>query len=141
MKAHVPAALEGERVDRAVSILCDVTRSRAAALVAEGAVRVNGVAVPTRSRRVAEGEWLEVDVPDSEVEEGLASGGRPEPDPSVDVPVVGADEAVIVVDKPPGLVVHPGAGHDRGTMVQGLLARYPDLSGVGERARPGIVHR
>jgi 23S rRNA pseudouridine1911/1915/1917 synthase len=59
----------------------------------------------------------------------------------VDVPVVAADEAVIVVDKPAGLVVHPGAGHRGGTMVHGLLARFPELAGVGQPDRPGIVHR
>ena len=51
------------------------------------------------------------------------------------------DDDVIVVDKPAGLVVHPGAGNPDGTLVNGLLARYPELVGVGERHRPGIVHR
>ncbi|MGH9276579.1 MAG: RluA family pseudouridine synthase, partial [Acidimicrobiales bacterium] len=136
VKAQIPAALEGERVDRAVALLCDVTRSDAAALVAGGAVRLDGTAVPVRSRRVTEGQWLEVTLPPPD-------GGPPlAPDPAVDVPVVFADGAVIVVDKPPGLVVHPGAGHDHGTMVQGLLARFPDLAGIGEdEDRPGIVHR
>src|SRR5207245_6020964 len=64
-----------------------------------------------------------------------------EPDPDVDVAVVFADEHVIVCDKPAGLVTHPGAGNARGTLVQGLLARFPDLAGVGDPARPGIVHR
>jgi 23S rRNA pseudouridine1911/1915/1917 synthase len=59
----------------------------------------------------------------------------------VDVPVVFADDHVIVVDKPQELVVHPGAGNARGTMVAGLLARFPELAAVGEPVRPGIVHR
>jgi 23S rRNA pseudouridine1911/1915/1917 synthase len=55
---------------------------------------------------------------------------------------VHTDEAVVVVDKPPGAVVHPGAGNATGTLVAGLLARYPDLAGVGgDPTRPGIVHR
>ncbi len=71
---------------------------------------------------------------------------EPEPDrvpvaEDVDVRVVAADDAVIVVDKPAGLVVHPGAGHEHGTLVHGLLARYPELAGVGDPRRPGIVHR
>jgi 23S rRNA pseudouridine1911/1915/1917 synthase len=51
------------------------------------------------------------------------------------------DADVVVVDKPPGLVVHPGAGQGEGTLVNGLLARHPELAGVGEAHRPGIVHR
>jgi 23S rRNA pseudouridine1911/1915/1917 synthase len=64
-------------------------------------------------------------------------------DPSVDVRVVYADDDIVVVDKPPGLVVHPGAGHRTGTLVQGLVARFPDLAdaGAGDADRPGIVQR
>ena len=51
------------------------------------------------------------------------------------------DEAIIVVDKPAGLVVHPGAGNPDGTLVNGLLARFPEIAGVGATSRPGIVHR
>ena len=136
MKAEIPAALEGERVDRAIALLCDVTRARAAALVAEGAVRLDGAAVAIRSRRVAAGQALDVDL-------AGVGGAAPAlaPDPSVGVVVVHEDAAVIVVDKPPGLVVHPGAGHATGTLAQGLLSRYPELAGVGEAGRPGIVHR
>jgi 23S rRNA pseudouridine1911/1915/1917 synthase len=57
------------------------------------------------------------------------------------VPVVHEDADVVVVDKPPGLVVHPGAGHSDGTLVNGLVARYPEIAGVGDPGRPGIVHR
>jgi 23S rRNA pseudouridine1911/1915/1917 synthase len=64
------------------------------------------------------------------------------PDPTVEVPVVHADDHVVVVDKPAGLVVHPGAGNTAGTLVHGLLARFPQLAGgPGDPARPGIVHR
>ena len=134
MRAQVPESLAGERLDRAVAMLCDVPRSEAAGLVAAGAVQLGGAPVTTRSRRVTAGQWLDVELP----------GGAPaalEPDPSVDVPVVSADEAVIVVDKPAGMVVHPGAGNATGTMVQGLLARFPELAAVGEPHRPGVVHR
>jgi 23S rRNA pseudouridine1911/1915/1917 synthase len=94
--------------------------------------------VATRSRRVAAGQWLAVSAA------ALQSQGETpplEPDPTVDFPVAYEDDAVIVVDKPPGLVVHPGAGHATGTLAQGLLARYPELAGVGEPGRPGVVHR
>jgi 23S rRNA pseudouridine1911/1915/1917 synthase len=84
---------------------------------------------------VAEGEVLEVDVP--EAVEAVAAG-----DDSVEVPVVFADDDVVVVDKPPGLVVHPGSGNPTGTLVNGLLARFPDMAGVGvDPERPGVVHR
>jgi 23S rRNA pseudouridine1911/1915/1917 synthase len=62
-------------------------------------------------------------------------------DPSVVVDVVYEDADVLVVDKPPGLVVHPGAGNQTGTLVNGLLARYPEIASVGDPGRPGIVHR
>ena len=135
MNAEIPAALEGERVDRAIALLCDVTRADAAALVSGGAVHLDGAAVATRSRRVAAGQRLDVQLAAPAAAAVLA------PDPSVDVPIVYDDDAVIVVDKPPGLVVHPGAGHATGTLAQGLLACYPELAGVGEPMRPGIVHR
>jgi 23S rRNA pseudouridine1911/1915/1917 synthase len=59
----------------------------------------------------------------------------------VEVPIVHVDDAVLVVDKPAGLVVHPGAGHRDGTLVAGVLARFPDVAAVGDPARPGLVHR
>lgn len=138
MNAAVPAALAGERVDRAVALLTGLPRSEVAALVATGAVRIAGRSVTSRSRRVAEGDELEIDLPDP-----AAALAGPVADSSVDVVVVHADDAVIVVDKPAGLVVHAGAGHPTGTLVHGLLARFLDLAaiGTGEPARPGIVHR
>ena len=134
MNEVVPRALDGERVDRVVAFLTGLPRSEVADLVAGGRVRLGGTAVTTRARRVAEGEVVEVDVP-------AVTDDRPVADPSVDVPVVYSDEQVIVVDKPAGLVVHPGAGQRDGTLVHGLLHRFPDLAGVGDPLRPGIVHR
>ena len=137
MRSAVPAALAGERVDRAVAILTGLARTRVAELVAAGAVRVGGAPVTSRSRRVAEGEELEVDL-------ALLSGpAHLVPDPGVVVPVVHADNDVVVVDKPAGMVVHPGAGNASGTLVHGLLALYADLaqSLPGDPARPGVVHR
>ncbi|MEY4340114.1 MAG: hypothetical protein RLZ14_1964, partial [Actinomycetota bacterium] len=64
-----------------------------------------------------------------------------EADSSVEFEVVFADEHLIVVDKPAGLVVHPGASNPEGTLVNGLLARFPEIVDVGEAHRPGIVHR
>ncbi|MGH9057219.1 MAG: RluA family pseudouridine synthase [Acidimicrobiales bacterium] len=137
---RVPAALDGERLDRAVATLTGLSRREVDGLVGSGKVLIGGEAVGSRSRKVRAGEMLSVDVP-------VASQppGDPPADPGVEVAVVYCDDEVIVVDKPAGLVVHPGAGNSTGTLVQGLLARFPDLAGLGGGAgqadRPGIVHR
>ena len=78
---------------------------------------------------------VELDLPPPEAHVG------PEAEPSVDVDVVHVDDDVVVVDKPAGLVVHPGAGNRSGTLVSGLLARFPEIAAVGDPDRPGIVHR
>src|SRR5688500_13082439 len=112
MEERIPAALAGERVDRVVAMLTDLPRAEAAALVASGCVRLDGTVVSGKSRKVAEGEVLAVDVP--ERTQAVVAA-----DPSVHVPVVFADDDVIVVDKPAGQVVHPGHGNRGGTRVQG----------------------
>jgi 23S rRNA pseudouridine1911/1915/1917 synthase len=135
----VPAALDGERVDRAVALLTGLSRSEVADLVVAGAVSLTGHTIATRSRRVRTGDVLEVEVPARAAPASLVA------ESGVAVPVVHADDQVIVVDKPAGLVVHPGAGHANGTLVHGLLSRFPDLADLIEpgpdRDRPGIVHR
>jgi 23S rRNA pseudouridine1911/1915/1917 synthase len=128
----VPASLAGERIDRAVALLTGWSRADVAVLVEEGAVRVGGQPV-AKSRRLAEGE--EVEVEGEPVPEAL-----PVAEP-VEFAVVHADEDVVVVVKPAGLVVHPGAGHETGTLASGLLHRFPEIAAVGEPMRPGIVHR
>jgi 23S rRNA pseudouridine1911/1915/1917 synthase len=131
----VPAALAGERLDRLVALLTGSSRAEAAAAVETGAVRVGGVPVRNRAHRVAAGDVVAVRRVAGRSEEQLR------PDPSVVVPVLYEDDDVVVVDKPAGLVVHPGAGHRSGTLVHGLLARYPQLADVGDPERPGLVHR
>lgn len=132
----IPAALHGERVDRVVALLTGLPRAKVAELVADGAVRLGGRTATTRSQRVATGDVVEVAVP-----ERVAGPAGLRPDPAVEVPVVHADDHVVVVDKPAGLVVHPGSGHETGTLAQGLLARFPEMAAVGDPARPGLVHR
>jgi 23S rRNA pseudouridine1911/1915/1917 synthase len=131
----IPAALHGERLDRVVSLVTGCSRSAAASLIAAGAVRIGPHVATSGKIRVTAGDAVTID------DELRPDEHAPEGDPEVDVPVVHEDSAVIVVDKPAGLVVHPGSGHTSGTLVNGLLARYPELAAVGERARPGIVHR
>ena len=139
MRETVPSVLSGERVDRVVSLLTGMARSKVAVLLAEGRVLVDGVP-STRAQRVTEGQ--EVEVADEFIPaEGADDVPPPQADSSVDVPVVHEDAHVVVVDKPAGLVVHPGAGHLSGTLIHGLLARYPEMAGIGEPDRPGLVHR
>lgn len=132
---EVPAALAGERLDRIVSLVTGASRADAAALVASGGATVDGRVVTTGKLRLEQGQSLTVDPGH------LPQPQAPEPDDTVEFRVVHADEHVIVVDKPAGLVVHPGAGNPTGTLVNGLLARFPDLADVGQPGRPGIVHR
>jgi 23S rRNA pseudouridine1911/1915/1917 synthase len=122
-------------VDRAVAGLLGLSRAEVVTLVEQAAVRVGGRPVGARSRRVAAGDRIEVEAPAPGRLTSLP------PDPSVAVPVVHLDDHVIVVDKPAGLVVHPGAGRSTGTLAAGLLFRFPELQRVGDPSRPGIVHR
>jgi 23S rRNA pseudouridine1911/1915/1917 synthase len=132
---HVPAALVGERLDRIVSLLADISRSAAAATIAAGGVSVDGAPTSSGKVRLAAGVLVEVDPA------AIPTTALPVGDPAVEFRLVHVDDDVIVVDKPPGLVVHPGAGNPDGTLVNGLLHRFPELAGVGEPVRPGIVHR
>jgi 23S rRNA pseudouridine1911/1915/1917 synthase len=129
----VPDALAGERVDRALATLTGWSRAEIGRLCDAGDVLVGGRAA-IKSRRVTPGEVIELL---AEPEPTVAPG----PDPEVAIEVRHADDDVIVVVKPAGLVVHPGAGHPGGTLVNGLLAHFPELAGVGDPARPGLVHR
>ena len=130
----VGSALDGLRLDRAVALVADVSRSAAARLVDTGGVRIDGTVITSRARRVAAGEALDVAVE-------RRDDPRPAADPGVDFTPVFEDADVAVVDKPAGLVVHPGAGHDQATLVNGLLARYPEIAQIGDPYRPGVVHR
>ena len=132
---EIPPALAGERLDRIVALVTDASRSDAAALVAAGGALVDGVVVTSGKQRLQLGQVIDVD------EAKLPITELPSADPTVVYSVVYDDEHVIVVDKPAGLVVHPGAGNPSGTLVNGLLARYPEIVGIGEPHRPGIVHR
>jgi 23S rRNA pseudouridine1911/1915/1917 synthase len=131
----IPAALANERLDRIVSLITDCSRSDAAALVVAGGAAIDGEVQHIGKLRVKEGQVVTVDPAMLPVTEPPAA------DPTVELTVVYADEHLIIVDKPAGLVVHPGAGNPDHTLVNGLLARFPEIAGVGEMHRPGIVHR
>lgn len=138
MRELVPAALAGDRLDRVVALLTGLPRSRVTALIDAGQARLDGQVV-SRSTRVAEGQEVEVDA--AGISAPAPGSEAPGPEADIDFAVIHEDDDVIVIDKPAGLVVHPGSGNLSGTLVNGLLARWPEIAGLGERQRPGIVHR
>lgn len=132
----VPAALVGQRLDRIVALIGDLSRAEAAATISAGGVRVDGEPASSGKVRLDEGQVVEIDPG------AIPTPPLPVADAAVDFEVIYDDDAVIVVDKPAGLVVHPGAGNLEGTLVSGLLARFPEVEGVGgDLLRSGIVHR
>ena len=131
----IPEALVGERLDRVVSLIADVSRSLASEWIRDGLVEVNGVVSEARSLRLSLGD--EVGVPQAEADPDTEL----RPDASVEFVEVYADRHLAVIDKPEGLVVHPGNGPEVATLAHGLLHRYPEVHGVGEALRPGVVHR
>ncbi|MFM8793921.1 MAG: RluA family pseudouridine synthase [Acidimicrobiales bacterium] len=132
---EIPSALAGERLDRIVSLVADVSRSQARELVAAGGVTVDGAPAPSGKVRLSEGQSVTVDLSMIPKEE------LPTADPSVLFGVLHEDAHCAVIEKPAGLVVHPAPGHRDGTLVNGLLHRWPQVAAVGQPARPGIVHR
>lgn len=130
---RVEPSAAGARLDRwLVERVGGLSRARLQALVAEGRVRVDGV-VRKAAHRLRGGETVEVEIPPPPPD-------ALEPEP-IALTVVHEDDHVLVVDKPAGMVVHPGAGHARGTLAAAVLAHAPAVAGVGGRGRPGIVHR
>jgi 23S rRNA pseudouridine1911/1915/1917 synthase len=131
LRFSVDARHSGVRLDKALAdLLPEVSRSRLQQWVADGAVRVNGAPVKQRHELLA-GDLIELEpqpAPD-------AAAYLPEPMP---LAIVHEDEAIVIVDKPAGLVVHPAAGHWSGTLLNGLLAHDASLADV---PRAGIVHR
>ncbi len=126
---------ERQRLDAVLARrLPDLSRSRVQALIRDGQVRLGGRTIGERNARVKPGDVIEISVPPpapaAPVGEAIALN------------VVYEDAHLIVIDKPAGLVVHPAAGHETGTLVNALIAHCGDsLSGIGGVRRPGIVHR
>ena len=128
-------AAAADRLDKALAgAFPEVSRARFQALIAEGAVAVEGVTVTEARHKVKPGDSLRVVLPE-------AAPALPQPE-EMQLPIVYEDKDLIVIDKPAGLVVHPGAGNETGTLVNALIAHCGDsLSGIGGVKRPGIVHR
>ncbi len=122
----------GNRLDRHVAAVCRLPRNQVQQWIRGGRVLLNGR--PAKPAEVvAAGDRIECEPPEP-VPETLV----PEPG---ELSVLYEDADLVVLDKPAGLTVHPGAGRSTGTLVHLLLARYPEMAGVGGPGRPGIVHR
>ena len=123
----------GERLDKALSEAApDLSRMQWQKLIKEGAVLVNGRRVKG-SMRLAGGEEVTAVIPEV-VETDLIAEDIP-------LDIRYEDDDLLVINKPAGMVVHPGTGHDRGTLVNAVLHYCPDVLGIGYEKRPGIVHR
>jgi 23S rRNA pseudouridine1911/1915/1917 synthase len=123
------------RLDRVLAVLRpELSRSRLKALILAGSVTARGTLIRDPAYHVAKGDTITIDVP-----EATAPEPRGE---NIALDIVYEDEDIIVIDKPKGLVVHPAAGHETGTLVNALIAHCgASLSGIGGVRRPGIVHR
>src|SRR4051812_26684642 len=132
---HVTAAEKGERLDRVLAQrLAEFSRSRLKALILAGVVAIDGATVRDPSRCVNLGETIALAVPPDE-------SAEPAPE-DIPLAILYEDDALIVIDKPKGLVVHPAPGNPSGTLVNALIAHCgASLSGIGGVRRPGIVHR
>lgn len=126
----------GQRLDQwlAARLAPDLSRNRIQALIKQGAVRIGGSLVDEAKRKLAVGDHVSVDMPEPEPAEPLGE--------DIPLDILYEDDALIVIDKPAGLVVHPGAGNWTGTLVNALIHHCgASLSGIGGVRRPGIVHR
>lgn len=135
VRVEVPAGADGSRADRYMADAAGLSRSFVQRLIADGRLTSDGERLRARDP-VRPGQILELDVPEAAPDELV-----PE---DIPLDVVYRDDDVIVVDKPAGLVTHPAPGHDRGTLVNALLAMEAGEGGLGSAAgveRPGIVHR
>ena len=128
---EIPEDLGGERVDRVVAVLGEMARSEARTYVDAGLVEVDGEIAAAKTRVTA---GSAISFPKAADPVVLAAE-------AVDFGILYEDEHVVVIDKPAGLVVHPGAGRATGTLAGGLLDRYPEIDGVGQPGRWGLVHR
>lgn len=130
---HVEADNDGLRLDHFLASLNpDISRSQLQRLIRDGRVTAEGLQIKPGAI-VHEGLTIELDVPAPTPSSVEAE--------AIPLTVLHDDADLIVIDKPAGMVVHPGAGHRAGTLVNALLHHVDDLSGIGGEERPGIVHR
>ncbi len=123
------------RLDRVLAVRRpELSRSRLKALILAGQVRIESAEIRDPAYHVAQGDTITIDVPEAVAAEPSGE--------DIALDIVHEDDDIIVIDKPRGLVVHPAAGHETGTLVNALIAHCgTSLSGIGGVKRPGIVHR
>ncbi len=123
-----------DRLDRYLaSQLTDVSRSRLQKLIEQGHVQINGDICTSKKLDVKSGDRIQINIPDAEPLDLQAE--------NIPLDILYEDDSLLILNKPAGLVVHPSAGHETGTMVNALLAHCPTLPGINGVQRPGIVHR
>jgi 23S rRNA pseudouridine1911/1915/1917 synthase len=123
------------RLDRVLALrVAELSRSRLKALILAGQVSIKGAPIRDPAYHVAAGDTITIEVPEAAAAEPAGE--------DIALDIVYEDDDIIVIDKPKGLVVHPAAGHETGTLVNALIAHCgASLSGIGGVKRPGIVHR
>jgi len=125
---------EGPRLDKFLAdSLVDYSRVQAQGFIEDGKVSVNGRVRTKAALRLSSGDLVQVEVPKLVPEELLGEARI--------LDVIYEDESVLVVNKAAGMVIHPGAGNLKGTLVNAAIAHFPDIKDVGEPTRPGVVHR
>ena len=128
---------DGEKADRLdkflVTCLPEFSRARLQGLIDEGFVTINNVRAKKSGQSIDPGAEIEVRIPPP-VPSGLVGEDIP-------LDIIFENDDLLIVNKPAGMVVHPAAGHDSGTLVHAVLGYDPDLEGIGGEERPGLVHR
>jgi len=125
---------EDERLDKyLVTCLPEFSRSRIAGLIVDGFVNINARAAKKAGQKIQAGDEIEVRIPPTQSVGLLAE--------EIPLDIIFENDDLIVVNKPAGMVVHPAAGHDHGTLVNAVLGHEPDIEGIGGEERPGVVHR
>lgn len=131
-RALVGAGEAGERLDTFLARETGISRNRVQSMIASGLVSVDGQ-IARKKHLLCESETVEWTVPAPRAEDMAPQ--------EMCLEVMYEDEDVIVIDKPAGLVMYPGPGHPSETLANALLARHPDMAGVGGKGRPGVFHR
>ena len=131
----VPLNSHGYRVDKFLqSQINELSRTRLQALIREGQVKINNIIIKNTSKKIKEKDQIKVNFPAPK--KTLIKPNK------INLDILYDDDDIIVINKSPGVVVHPGAGNYEGTIVNGLLFKYrKNLSNIGGKLRPGIVHR
>jgi 23S rRNA pseudouridine1911/1915/1917 synthase len=132
IQVEVPPEAAGERFDKVIARLANISRQRAMALLEEGKVHI-GRRRPKKGERAEAGMKLSIELPESEA---------PVPQPDLPLVVLHEDPLLLALDKPSGISMHPLEAGELGTLANALIARYPDVTGASTEERcPGLVHR